>query len=131
MPPSTSQYSLPSCQRGSAWALPEPTGLCCPHGAHVLPPSVVRSRFGLGRALLFASATTAVVLSKTQPVAKPLPTSVNDLPPSREESSRPPASCFSASTNFISGSVQSTAHQSTWPDLPSSFFQVLPWSGLM
>src|SRR5262245_31792117 len=33
--------------------------------------------------------------------------------------------------NFISGSVQSTAHQSTWLDFLSRCVQVLPWSGLM
>src|SRR4051794_35407911 len=42
--PSTSQYSLPSCQRGSAWALPLPTGLYCPTSFHVSPPLVVRRR---------------------------------------------------------------------------------------
>src|SRR5436309_3269497 len=40
--PSTSQYSTPSCQRGSACALWLPTGPHSPAASHVLPPSVVR-----------------------------------------------------------------------------------------
>ncbi|MBN9118760.1 MAG: hypothetical protein J0I06_06310 [Planctomycetes bacterium] len=38
---------------------------------------------------------------------------MNDLPPSRVTNSTPPASCLNAIANFISGSVQSPAYQST------------------
>src|SRR5262245_895077 len=108
--PSTSQYRAPSCQRGRATADPSPAG------PNDLPPSVVRTMPPRGRSFPAARATTAVSASKTQAGPYPLPTSANDLPPSRDSRSSPPDSCFRATTNFSSASVQSTAHQSTWLD---------------
>src|SRR5579884_375340 len=114
---SVSQYSVSPCQCGRALTL------YAPHGCQLLPPSVVRMRFGFGFAVLFASATTAVWPSNTHAGPYPLPTSAKLLPPSCDASSRPPDSCFSTSRKRCSASVQSTAHQSTWADLPSTAFQ--------